>query len=51
MVGAGDLDLFPEVHKPISPMCGILATDMSRAKSPIGDRMELSVRTTYGRER
>ena len=33
MVVADDLDLFLEVHSPISPMCGILATDMFQSKS------------------
>jgi len=46
MVVADDLDLFPEVHKPYlayvrNPGNGYISVDV-----PIGDRLEVSVRTT-----
>jgi predicted O-methyltransferase YrrM len=45
MVAADDLDLFPEVHKPYlayvrDPSSGYVSVEV-----PIGDRLELSVRT------
>jgi predicted O-methyltransferase YrrM len=46
MVAADDLDLFPDVHKPYlayvrDPDSGYVSVEV-----PIGDRLELSVRTT-----
>jgi predicted O-methyltransferase YrrM len=45
MIAADDLDLFPEVHKPYlayvrNPESGYVSVEV-----PIGDRIELSVRT------
>jgi predicted O-methyltransferase YrrM len=46
MVVADDLDLFPEVHKPYLAYVRNPANGYVSVEVPIGDRMELSVRTT-----
>ena len=46
MVGADDLDLFPEVHKPYLAYVWNPGNGYVSVEVPIGDRMELSVRNT-----
>jgi predicted O-methyltransferase YrrM len=45
MVVADDLDLFPEVHKPYLAYVRNPANGYVSVEAPIGDRLELSVRT------
>lgn len=46
LVAADDLDLFPEVHKPYLAYVRNLANGYVSVEVPIGDRLELSVRTS-----
>lgn len=46
LVAADDLDLFPEVHKPYLAYVRNPARGYVSVEVPIGDRLELSVRTT-----
>jgi predicted O-methyltransferase YrrM len=46
MVAADDLDLFPEVHKPYLAYVRNPESAYVSVEIPIGDRLELSVRTT-----
>jgi predicted O-methyltransferase YrrM len=46
MVAADDLDLFPEVHKPYLAYVRKPGSGYVSVEVPIGDRLELSVRTT-----